>query len=375
MSEDKNNGQNNKGLVPSGENLPQKPDDKNDGGKKQALAKIDLAKVPADQANKNQVSTDVKPEDGGRVNGIDTGIACLIAIAKYYNIPADYRQLERAYVLQEGAVDFTTLVRAARDLKLKAREYSGLTEADLDKLVYPVLIKLRSGRSVVITTIREGNIYVMDPVFSQQPVKVDRYKLLMDWTGEAILFTRRYELAKKLEKFGFKWFIPVVSKYMPFLRSVLFLSLLLQILGLASPIFVQNIIDKVLVHRAADALDILVLGMVLCTVFQNWMMCLRAYLFTNIASKMDVTLSSRLFKNITSLPVSYFQKWQVGDVVSRLGELETLRSFMTGSSLTIILDIVFAIVYFGVMFLYSRMLSIVVLVMIRDSKFNRCTDF
>jgi len=93
-------------------------------------------------------------------------------------------------------------------------------------------------------------------------------------------------------------------------------------------------------------------------------MCLRAYLFTNIASKMDVALSSRLFKNITSLPVSYFQKWQVGDVVSRLGELQTLRSFMTGSSLTIVLDIIFAVVYFCVMFLYSRILSLVVLVMI-----------
>ena len=347
-----------KSLVPSGGQVPQKS-----GG--QALGKITPKKVPLDKAKPGQLDTEVKPpEDGGVVNGIDTGIACLIAIAKYYNVPADYRQLERAYVLQEGSVDFTTLVRAARDLKLKARQYDGLGEADLDKLVYPVLIKLRSGRSVVITTIREGNIYVMDPVFSQQPVKVDRYKLLMDWTGEAILFTRRYELDKKKGKFGFKWFIPVVSKYTPFLRSVLFMSLILQLLGLASPIFVQNIIDKVLVHRAADALDILVLGMVICTVFNNWILCLRAYLFTNITSKMDVALSSRLFKNITSLPVSYFQKWQVGDVVSRLGELETLRSFMTGSSLTIILDIIFAIVYFCVMFLYSRILSIIVLVMI-----------
>ena len=358
MAENNNRTPDDKSLVPSQGQAPQKS-----GG--QALGRITPKKVPADQAKPGQLDTEVKPpEDGGVVNGIDTGIACLIAIAKYYNIPADYRQLERAYVLEEGSVDFTTLVRAAKDLKLKARKYEGLTEADLDKLVYPVLIKLHSGRSVVITTIREGDIYVMDPVFSQQPVKVDRYKLLMDWTGDAILFTRRYELEKKLEKFGFRWFIPVVSKYMPFLRNVLFLSLLLQLLGLASPIFTQNIIDKVLVHRAADALDILVLGMALCTIFQNWMQCLRAYLFTNIASKMDVALSSRLFKNITALPVSYFQKWQVGDVVSRLGELQTLRSFMTGSSLTIILDIIFAIVYFIVMFLYSRILSLVVLVMI-----------
>ncbi|MBR3498354.1 MAG: type I secretion system permease/ATPase [Selenomonadaceae bacterium] len=356
---DKNNNADDKKLVPSQGQSPQKS-----GG--QALGKIDLKKVPADQAKPGQLDTEVKKpeEEGGVVNGIDTGLACLVAIAKYYNIPADYRQLERAYVLREGAVDMTTLVRAARELKLKARKYDGLKEEDLDKLVYPILIRLHSGRSVVITTIREGDIYVMDPAFSQQPVKVDRYKLLMDWTGSAILFTRRYELDKKKDKFGFKWFIPVLTKYIPQLRSVLFMSLLLQVLGLASPIFVQNIIDKVLVHRAADALDILVLGMVLCTVFQNVLTGLRTYLFTNITCKMDVVLSSRLYKNVTALPISYFQKWQVGDVVSRTGELETLRSFMTGNSLMIVLDIVFAIVYFVVMFFYSRVLSIVVLVMI-----------
>lgn len=356
MAEEKNS--EDKNLVPSGENLPA-------GGEKKALAKIDLAKVPADQAKKSTaLDTEVKKADGGRVNGIDTGLACLIAIAKYYNIPADYRQLERAYVLEEGSVDFTTLVRAARDLKLKARSYSSLKEADLDRLVYPVLIELKSGRKIVITTIRDGDIYIMDPIFSQQPVKAERYKLLMDWTGNAILFTRRYEPEKEHSKFGFKWFLPVVTKYAPFLRSVLFVSLILQLLGLAAPFFTQNIIDKVLVHRAADALDILVLGMLICTLFQNWMTSLRAYLFTNICSKMDVALSSRLFKNITALPLKYFQTWQVGDVVSRIGELETLRSFLTGSSLTIVLDIVFAIIYFGVMFLYSTVLSVVVLVMI-----------
>jgi len=358
MAENNNRTPDDKNLVPSKGQAPQKS-----GG--QALGKITPKKVPLDKAKAGQLDTEVKPEDGGVVNGIDTGLACLVAIAKYYNIPADYRQLERAYVLKEGSVDFTTLVRAARELKLKARKYDGLKEEDLDRLVYPVLIKLHSGRSVVITTIREGKIYVMDPAFSQQPVQIDRYKLLMDWTGDAILFTRRYELDKKKSKFGFKWFIPVLSKYIPFLRSVLFMSLLLQLLGLASPFFTQNIIDKVLVHRAADALDILVLGMVICTLFQNWMLGLRTYLFANITSKMDVALSSRLYKNITALPVSYFQKWQVGDVVSRTGELETLRSFMTGNSLTIILDIVFAVVYFAVMFLYySRILSIIVLVMI-----------
>ena len=349
------------------ENKNPTPDDKKlTLSKGQAIGKIEPEKAPKTKLDADGLEVEIKEADySGIVNGIDTGLACLIAIAKYYNIPADYRQLERAYVLKEGSVDFMTIVRAARDLKLKARMYEGLKEADLDKLVYPVLIKLRSGRSVVITTIREGNIYVMDPAFSQQPVKIDRYKLLLDWTGDAILFTRRYELDKKKSKFDLRWFVPVMAKYLPLWRSVLFLSLILQVLGLASPFFVQNIIDKVLVHRAAEALDILVLGMVVCTVFQQIMEGLRTYIFANITSKMDVVLSSRLYRNITSLPISYFQKWQVGDVVSRVGELETLRKFMTNNSLMIVLDITFAIIYIAVMFIYySWILSAVVLCMI-----------
>ncbi len=292
---------------------------------------------------------------------IDTGLASLISIAKYYNIPAEYRQLERAYVLEEGNVDNTTLVRAARDLKLKARAYEGLTEKDLDHMVYPILIRMKNERCLVITTIRDGDMYIVDHAFSNQPVKADRKKVIEEWTGEAILFTRRYELESEAKKFGFRWFLPVISKYGRFLRNVLVISFLLQLLGLAGPFFTQNIIDKVLVHRAADALDILVLGMVICAVFQNWMQALRGYLFTNITSKMDVALSSRLFRNITSLPVKYFSEWQVGDVVSRVGELENLRSFLTGSSLTIVLDIVFAIVYLTVMFFYSPLLTLTVM--------------
>ncbi len=295
---------------------------------------------------------------------LDTGLASLVAIAKYYNIPAEYRQLERAYVLEEGAVDTTTLVRAARDMKLKARAYEGLTEADFSKLVFPILIRMKDNSCLVITTIREGKMYIVDPRFSQQPVQADKAKVLAQWTGEAILFTRRFELEKEAGKFGFRWFMPVISKYSTYLRNVLVLSLLLQLLGLAGPFFTQNIIDKVLVHRAADALDILVLGMLLCTIFQNWMQALRSYLFTNITSKMDVVLSSHLFQNITSLPIKYFSKWQVGDVVSRVGELENLRSFLTGSSLTIVLDIIFAVVYLTVMFLYSKILSLVVMLIL-----------
>ena len=291
---------------------------------------------------------------------IDTGLACLILVARHYKITADMRQLERAYVLEEGSVDTTTLVRAGRDLKLKVRA----SQAGFDQLKdipCPAILSMNGGRYIVLHGFRDGKMFITDPMAGEsiQAANIDIVR--KNWLGEVILFTRRYELpAGKAEKFGFRWFLPVVAKYGKYLRSVLGLSLILQLLALASPFFVQVIIDRVLVHRSADALDVLVFGMLLTTVFSSWLDSLRSYLFTNITTKMDVALSSRLFRNITALPLSYFSRWQVGDVVARMGEMENLRNFMTGSSLTIVLDMVFALVCFLVMFFYSPILTVVV---------------
>lgn len=293
---------------------------------------------------------------------IDTGLACLTVVASFHKIPTDMRQLERTYLLDENAVDTVTLVRAAKELKLKARSYRGITEDRLHDMAYPAIIRLKDGRYLVITGIRDEHIYIVDPLHSMHPMEADRAKLLDNWTGEMILFTRRFSLEEKARKFGLTWFLPVVGKYKKYLRNVLFISFLLQILGLSAPIFTQIIIDQVLVHRSTDALDVLIIGMILTNLFSTWMETLRTYLFTNITMKMDVVLSSNLFKTITAIPIKYYQRWQVGDVVSRVGELETLRSFITGSSLTIILDIVFAVVYMAVMFYYSQVLSLVVIV-------------
>ena len=291
---------------------------------------------------------------------IDTGLACLILIAKHYKITADMRQLERAYVLEEGSVDTTTLVRAGRDLKLKVKAGQAGFE-QLKDTPCPAILSMKGGRYIVLHGFRDGKMFITDPMAGEAVQAANMDVVRKNWLGEIILFTRRYELpAGKAEKFGFRWFLPVVVKYGKYLRSVLGLSLILQLLALASPFFVQVIIDRVLVHRSADALDVLVFGMLLTTVFSSWLGALRSYLFTNITTKMDVALSSRLFRNITALPLSYFSRWQVGDVVARMGEMENLRNFMTGSSLTIVLDMVFALVCFLVMFFYSPILTLVV---------------
>ncbi len=303
---------------------------------------------------------------------IDTGLRSLVILAKSFQIPVDLQQLERGYALEKGGADETTILKAARDLHLKASCRTGLTVERLDKLPLPVMLKMKQGNFVVLRGCDEasGGLIIHDPRVSMAPMLAEPEKLYGDFAGTAILFTRRFELSAAKQRdaaskrFGWSWFVPVIMKYSHFLRNVFVMSFLLQLLGLASPFFTQVIIDTVLVHRSVDTLDVLLLGMILSVLFQEWMSGLRSFVFTNVTNKMDATLGSRIYQSIMRLPAKYFDRWQVGDVVSRAGELENMRSFLTGSSLTIVLDIIFALVYLAVLLYYSWSLSIVVLIIL-----------
>lgn len=290
----------------------------------------------------------------------DSGLYCLVRIAEHFGIPADIHQLERAYILDKSGLDTTALLGAAGDLRLKSRVFENITIARLIKMPLPAMVFLTNGNYVLVLQADAQKLEIYDPLSSQQQFIAASEIFRKNWTGTVILFAKRFQMKQELKKFGFAWFLPIISKYKSFLLQVLAISLVLQIFGLLSPLFMQMVIDKVLVHRSLNTLDILLGGMILVALFENWMLALRSYLFVNTTNKIDVTLSSHMFKKITELPIRYFDRWQVGDIVSRAGELESIRSFMTGSALTVVLDIIFAVVYLTMMFVYSSSLSYVV---------------
>ena len=295
---------------------------------------------------------------------VDSGLKCLVAIAEHFGIPADLRQLERAYIVDKKNVDTVGVMRAAKDLKLRVRLLESVLPEKMGGIPLPAILPLKNGSYIVLLKLNAEKALVYDPLTNKPPFVTDVKILWEHWENKIILFAKRFELESKFKKFGFSWFIPIIQKYKRFFFEVLGISLILQLFGLITPLFTQVIIDKVLVHRSVNTLDVLLGGMVVVAIFQNWIMGLRTYLFTHTTNKIDVSLSSEMFKKITELPVKYFEKWQVGEVVSRVGELENIRSFMTGSALTVILDIVFAVVYLVVMYVYSNVLSVVVWVTI-----------
>ncbi len=179
--------------------------------------------------------------------------------------------------------------------------------------------------------------------------------------GTALLMTTREGLPLALRPFGLSWFIPSVVKYRWLLGEVLLASLVLQLLALATPLFFQLVIDKVLAHGTYSTLDVLLFGLIAVSLFETMMTVLRTYLFAHTTNRIDVELGAKLFRHLIALPMAYFNARRVGDSVARVRELETIREFLTSSALTVVMDLAFTILFLAVMLVYSVMLTAIVL--------------
>lgn len=293
-------------------------------------------------------------------------VQALCLVARLHHVAADPATL--VHQLGLGAAEplaVADLLRAAKHLGLKAK----LSKASPDRLQLnplPALAVMRTDDGnlrVVILAQCDGQRVLFQDVDQQGRPTIEALEIFaQQWTGELILVTSRASLAGELAKFDFSWFIPSLVKYRKLLGEVLLISFFLQLFGLVSPLFFQVVMDKVLVHRGLTTLDVLVIGLLVVVIFESVLNALRAYVFSHTTSRIDVELGSRLFRHLVQLPLAYFQARRVGDSVARVRELENIRSFLTGNALTVVLDVLFSVVFIAVMLFYSVPLTLIVLV-------------
>jgi ATP-binding cassette, subfamily B, bacterial HlyB/CyaB len=193
-----------------------------------------------------------------------------------------------------------------------------------------------------------------------RPRLCDRAELTSLWSGQLLLLGRRAAAAAETGKFGIGWFLGATHRYRRILGEVVVASFFLQILTLATPLAFQVVVDKVVVHRGLTTLDVLVAGLGIVALFEVLLTALRTYVFSHTTNRIDVELGARVFDHLLALPVGYFATRRVGDSVARVRELETIRSFITSSALTLSIDLVFTFVFLAMMFFYSVTLTWIV---------------
>ncbi len=223
----------------------------------------------------------------------------------------------------------------------------------------PALARLHDGRWVVLAQCDGQRVLWQDA--AAPPCIEPLAEFGARWSGRLLLVASRASLAGELAKFDFGWFVPSLVRYRRLLGEVLLISLFLQLFALVSPLFFQVVMDKVLVHRGLSTLDVLALGLLVVMLFESLLSALRTYVFSHTTSRIDVELGSRLFRHLLALPLAYFQARRVGDSVARVRELENIRAFLTGNALTLLLDVLFSVVFVAVMFAYSVPLTLIVL--------------
>ena len=286
----------------------------------------------------------------------ESGLAALVLLLRFHGVGADTEQIRHRF---GGAIGVPEMIRCAKELGLKARVYQSNWQR-LGKTPLPGIAVLRDGGYLLLGKAGENKILVQDPM-TPRPMLMAREELEAVWDGRLILMTGRAGLAELSNRFGINWFVEAIHKYRYLLGEVLVASFFLQLFALVSPLFFQVVIDKVLSSRTLSTLDVIVIGLVAISLFDTILGVLRTYLFAHTTNRIDVELGARLFRHLLALPISYFQARRVGDSVARVRELENIRNFLTSSALTLVIDLFFTFVFLAVMFLYSPLLTAIVL--------------
>jgi subfamily B ATP-binding cassette protein HlyB/CyaB len=296
----------------------------------------------------------------------DPALACFVLLARFLGVPADPRQIAHDRGKGDQPYALEDLSRIAKKLGLVSR-IRRCEPDELAKLPLPALAPLTDGDAAVILKVEDG---ADEPRVLVQHADRDRPEV---WTaaelrerfaGRLLLMTARDRVAGEARPFDISWFIPALVKYRKPLRDVLIASFFVQLMGLVSPVFFQVVIDKVLVHHSLSTLDVLALGLAVVLIWETALSGLRNWLFAHSTNRVDAELSARMFRHLMNLPLSYFEARRVGDSVARVRELERIREFLTSNAVTVVIDLFFTVVFFAVMYLYSPLLTLIVLLSI-----------
>lgn len=298
-------------------------------------------------------------------NNQDSGLLCLMVLCRLHDKVCDGEQIKHDYNYSDkfSAVE---LCRIARDLGLKAELSTAADKLAVNRLAQlplPLIAEDINGEFFIITAADKDKVTIYEPR-SGTNHEVAAAVFAANWNKQVLQIVSRANLTGDIARFDFSWFIPPLIKHRKLLSEVLMVSFVMQLLALITPLFFQVVMDKVLVHRALTTLQVIALGLLAVSLFQVILGGIRSYVFSHTTLRIDVELGAKLFKHLLRLPLAYFEQRRVGDSMARIRELKNIRSFLTGNAVTLLLDLLFSVVFIAVMLFYSVKLTIIVLLSI-----------
>jgi ATP-binding cassette subfamily B protein RaxB len=286
----------------------------------------------------------------------ECGLACLAMVLGYHGVLTDLAALRSRHSVSLKGMTLTTLSKMAQDEQLGYRAVR-LELGELGQLRLPAILHWDLNHFVVLKAVSNNRLIVHDPASGERSVTMEAAS--QRFTGVALELwpDTGFKPREEKSRIALSQLIGQVSGFWPLLGQVLLMSAALQVFVLIGPLFLQWIIDQVLVSRDSDLLTTLALGFLLMLLVQQGVSLMRSWLLLVINTSVRVQWTANIFSHLLRLPMAYFQKRHLGDVVSRTQSIDEIQRVLTSAFVEAIFDSVLMVVTLVMMFIYSPQLA------------------
>lgn len=288
----------------------------------------------------------------------ECGLASLAMVAGYHGYQTDLASLRAKHAVSLKGATLAQLMKTATALGLQARPVR-LEMRDLGRLSLPCILHWDLKHFVVLQGVGRERIDILDPARGKR--SLGREEASRSFTGVALELAPgvKFQPQKERQQLRLGTLLGKVRGLRRSLLQVFALAVALEVFGLVLPFFSQWVIDDVLVSGDADLLAVLVVGLVLVGGFQVAAGWVRGWVLMHMTTTLNLQWVSNTFAHLLRLPMAWFEKRHLGDVVSRFGSINNLQQTLTSGMVGAVIDGIMAVVTLGVMLVYSPLLSAV----------------
>ena len=287
-----------------------------------------------------------------------TGIVSIIKILQHFGVK-DLQKIYDQNPETDEQLDWKKLKKLAKKYNIECTVIRPTVD-EMREIEYPVITKMNDGAYIAIGSMNEEVILAIDPR-ENKPKAIPMKEFLESWSNELMIFSAAFSWTYFKKRYNVDWFMKVVFRYKKPLFEVVAATFFIQIMAIVFPLITQVIIDKVIGNAGYSTLTVIGVSMVLFFFMQSLLTGLKTYILNHTTNKLDAILGTRLFRHLIALPLPYYERRRVGEMLLRIESLERVRNFLTGPGLTTILDVIFSVVFIAFMLWYSVPLTFIAL--------------
>jgi ATP-binding cassette, subfamily B, bacterial CvaB/MchF/RaxB len=295
-----------------------------------------------------------------QTEGAECGLACLAMVAAFHGYKSDLQHLRRRFTVSLKGLNLAQLIELAGRMNLSCRPIRVELEG-LEQLVLPAILHWNLNHYVVLRQIKGNKITIHDPAAGLSTITLAEASKHFTGVVVEVEPTIKFQRRTERQSIRLRGLMGRVRGLKTSLLQALMLALALEIFALLGPFLMQWIVDDALVSGDKDLLTVIVVGILLLGVLRTVVSVVRSWVLLYMGTSLNLQWVANVMEHLLRLPIAFFEKRHMGDIVSRFGAISAIQQTLTTSFLAAMLDGLMATTTLVMMFIYSPPLGFVAL--------------